>query len=105
MTNVICDNCQKKLFVTAISNKVSIGIEVQKKGFIYKNACLFSDKYASLYFCSKECQGHFYENNIPKNPAITKTLNDLKSDIPSMAAECSKGLAAFISKLKDNKIL
>jgi hypothetical protein len=103
MEKVICDECSKILFETWKTSKVSIGIEAQQKGFIYKNACLFSTKYSSLIFCSEECKKVFYQKNIPKteqNIKIQEVLEDMKKDIPKMAKECCEGLDQISKFLK-----
>lgn len=101
MKDIVCDECGKFLFKTERENAGAIGAEAQAKGFVYKNACLFSDKYSSLYFCNHECAKTFYGKNIPSNPAVTQALNEMREEIPQMAKEVSEGLARFASKLKE----
>lgn len=91
---VRCNECEKHLFeIEDGTNLGSVGAVCQRKGFIYKNAVLFSDKYSSLFFCTKECSKSFYDKHIPKNIEVTEKLNELKSDIPRMTKECCEGLA------------
>jgi len=97
--NVLCNECGKELFITEKENLGAIGVECQSKGFTYKNACLFSDKYTSLFFCNKECAKSFYGKHIPKNKEVEEMLKDLKSNIP----ELTETLIKRINKL--NKIL
>ena len=92
MNKVVCNECGKTLFETESIKPVQIGIQCQDKGFIYKNACLFSEKYTSLYFCDDTCAKLFYSKNIKRNPEITKVIDQLKSEIPQMAKDCCKGL-------------
>lgn len=103
--DIRCNECNKYLF--SIENGKSLGYAgaiAQEKGFVYKNACLYSDKYNSLFFCSHKCGKEFYSRNIPKDAEVTKKLNDLKSDIPKMAKECAEGLAKIQSVFnKKNK--
>ena len=101
MHNVICDECHARLFATDKANKITIGVEAQSKGFIYKNACLFSDKYTSLIFCNDTCAKLFYSKNIKRNPEITKVINELKAEIPQMTKDCCEGLAT-LSKVINN---
>ena len=103
MTEVKCNECGKLLFITKQNSLGAIGAEAQHKGFVYKNACLFSDKYSSLYFCSDECGKNFYKKNIPKNPEVTKKLNELKKEIPEMAKEVSNKMAKLVETLKKRK--
>lgn len=96
---VHCDECGKFLFTSETESPGSIGAEAQHKGFVYRNACLFSDKYSSLYFCNEECGKKFYTRNIPKNPEVTEALNELKKEIPEMAKEVSKKMAKLVETL------
>jgi len=93
MRTILCDECRKELFTTERTNNGGIGAEAQSKGFVYKLAVLWTDKYDSLFFCTKECQREFYRKNIPTNPEVSKVLEELRNDIPKMAKECSEGLA------------
>lgn len=103
MAEVKCDECGKFLFITKQNSLGAIGAEAQHKGFVYKNACLFSDKYSSLYFCNEECKKKFYNKNIPKNPEVTKALNELKKEVPEMAKEMSKEMAKLVEILNKRK--
>lgn len=102
MKEIRCDECGKFLFKTDRDNNGAIGADAQQKGFVYKNACLFSDKYSSLYFCNHDCGKAFYQKNIPSNPEITKAIDGLKRDIPKMAKEVSKKMADSTDKLRAN---
>jgi hypothetical protein len=101
MKEIKCDECGEFLFETEHENGGAIGAEAQAKGFVYKNACLFSDEYSSLYFCNHDCAKGFYQKHIPKNPEVTEKLNKLKADIPKMAREISNKMAVLSKKLKD----
>ena len=103
MKKVCCDECGKFLINTSFDTASRIGIEIQQKGFVYKNACLFSEKYNSLYFCNADCAKKFYAVNIPKtekNIAIQEALQEVRKEIPKMAKECSEGLAEFMKLIK-----
>jgi len=108
MVKIKCNECGVFLIETQSENPGRIGAEIQQAGFVYKNACLFSDKYTSLYFCNHECAKSFYLVNIPKtekNIKTQKALDELKKDIPKMAKECSNGLAELTKLLKSKNIL
>lgn len=108
MKQVVCNECGAVLIETESESPVKIGIEVQQHGFVYKNACLFSDKYRSLYFCNDECCKNFYLTNIPKNEkniAIQKALEETKKEIPRMAKECANSLASLTEFLKSKNII
>lgn len=92
--NIKCNECSKFLFdIEDGTNLGSVGAVCQQKGFVYKNTVLYSTKYSSLFFCTKECAKSFYDKHIPKNPEVTQKLNELKADVPRMAKECCEGLA------------
>jgi len=97
--NVVCNECGKFLFETKQINLGGVGFEAQQKGFVYKNAVLFSDKYRSLFFCNHECRKAFYDKNIPKNEKVSAALEDLKKDIPEMAKDVSKKMANLVNAL------
>lgn len=101
--NVLCNECGKELFITEKENLGAIGAECQSKGFTYKNACLYSEKYSSLFFCNKECAKSFYGKHIPKNKEVEEILKDFKNNI----SETSKELAKKLDKLSKvlNKLL
>lgn len=102
MSTIKCDECGATLIETESESRVKIGIEIQQAGFIYKNACLFSDKYTSLYFCNDKCSKDFYAVNIPKtdkNIRTQKALEELKKDIPKLAKECSDRIGKFADLL------
>lgn len=99
MREIKCNECGKVLFTTERESNGAAGAEAQNLGFIYKNACLFSDKYSSLFFCNHEHGKAFYQKNIPSNPQITKALNEIKKDIPQMAKEVSQKMADLCEKL------
>jgi hypothetical protein len=100
MRIIKCNECSKFLFETDAENNGVAGVQAEKKGFIYKNACLFSDKYTSLFFCTKECYKSFYDREIPKNDGISKELKDMKAKIPEYAAEAAKQIAMLLDKIK-----
>lgn len=104
MMKVKCNECNKFLFeIEDGTNPGSIGAVCQDKGFVYKNAFLYSDKYSSLFFCNHECGKSFYNKHIPKNQEVTQKLNELKDDIPRMSKECCEGLAKIQSMFKNRK--
>jgi hypothetical protein len=90
MRKINCDECGKFLFETDKESNGAAGAQAQDKGFTYKNACLFSDKYSSLFFCDNVCSKSFYNKNIPKNAEMSKKIEGLKKDIPRMADETCK---------------
>ena len=82
MMKVKCNECNKFLFeIEDGTNPGSIGAVCQDKGFVYKNAFLYSDKYSSLFFCNHECGKSFYNKHIPKNQEVTQQLNELKDSM------------------------
>lgn len=103
MKEVLCNECGKYLFSTEKESAGAIGAEAQQNGFVYKNAALFSVDYSSLYFCDHECGKAFYKKNIPPKAEMTKTINDLKKEIPRMASDCSKGIARMIDAINQHK--
>lgn len=97
--DVYCNECKSFLFETEDGkNPGAIGAEAQDKGFVYKNASLFSDVYSSLYFCNHGCGKAFYKENIPRNPELSKSIEDLKREIPGI----SKSIANRMAKLTAN---
>jgi hypothetical protein len=99
MKTIKCNECGKVLFQTETDNDIAAGVQAQDKGFIYKNACLFSDKYTSLFFCKKECYKSFYAREIQKDEAISNVLKEMRAEIPEMAKE----IAGKIAKLQFNE--
>lgn len=97
---VHCNECGKFLFTSRHESLGAVGAEAQQKGFVYKNACLFSDKYSSLYFCSDECGKNFYKKNITSDPEVSKVLEGVRKDIPQMAKEVSNKMAKLVETLK-----
>lgn len=105
MKNINCDECTKHLCeVPKDTSLGAAGAIVEDKGFVYKNAALFSTEYSSLYFCSKECAKSFYEKHIPKNKKISDALAEIKSEIPEMARDVSNKMATLMDALKLNKL-
>lgn len=100
MREIKCDECGRVLFTTERKNNGAAGAEAQSKGFVYRNACLYSNKYSSLFFCNHECGKAFYAKNIPRDPQVTKALNEVKKDIPRIAKEVSDKMAKLSEKLK-----
>ena len=105
MKEIKCNECGKFLFETDRENNGAIGAEAQERGFVYKNACLFSKDYGSLYFCNNDCGKSFYQKNIPSNPEVTKAIEGLKRDIPQMAKQVSKKMAGLTDKLRANGLI
>jgi hypothetical protein len=99
-----CNECGKFLFETETDSTGVAGAQAQDKGFIYKNACLFSDKYTSLFFCNKECCKSFYNREIPKDEESSKILEEMKDKIPEYAAEASKQIETLLTRLKNRKL-
>lgn len=99
MKEIVCNECGKFLFKTERENAGAIGAEAQAKGFVYKNACLFSDKYSSLYFCDHGCGKAFYQKNIPRDQQVTKALDEIKKDIPRMANDVADKMARLTSTI------
>jgi hypothetical protein len=95
-----CKECGKFLFETETDSTGAAGAQAQDKGFIYKNACLFSGKYTSLFFCKEECFKSFYDREIPKNEKVSKTLKEMKDKIPEYAAEVSQQMETLSKRLK-----
>jgi hypothetical protein len=98
-----CNECGKFLFETETDSTGAAGAQAQDKGFIYKNAFLFSDKYTSLFFCKKECCKSFYNREIPKDEEVSKALKEMRDEIPEYAAELSKQIETLLTRLKSNK--
>ncbi len=98
--NIHCNECKKFLFeVQGNLNPGAVGAEAQHKGFLYKNASLFSKEYSSLYFCNHECGRAFYKKNIPPDPEITKVIEDLKKNIPESAKAVAIKMNAIIEEI------
>lgn len=105
--DINCNQCGKFLFSTEETKFGAIGFQAQEKGFVYKLPVLFTDKYERLFFCNHECGKKFYDENIPKNPEITKSLEDMKKQIPAFAKEFSKNMAEIVeqmSKINNSKV-
>jgi hypothetical protein len=97
-----CNECGAFLFDTDTESLGAAGVQAQEKGFIYKNACLFSAKYTSLFFCSNECGKSFYHREIPKDEDVSATLKDMREKVPEYAADLSKKLAALVESFNKN---
>lgn len=102
MMEVRCDECGKVLFLTSKTSKGEIGCIAQQKGFVYKNAVLFSEDYTSLYFCNNKCAKDFYQKNIPRNPEVTKMLDEAKRNIAQSSKEISIKMAGLTNVLRKN---
>lgn len=99
--DILCNNCHAFLLeVPDGINPGAAGALIQREGFIYKNAALFSDKYSSLYFCNHECGKLFYRDNIPRDPEMTKKLEEVKSKIPEMAHRVAQNMTILSNALK-----
>lgn len=101
--DIFCDECEKYLFMSRTCSLGASGAEAQQLGFVYKNACLFSDTYSSLFFCSHTCAKAFYARNIPGDPKMTAAIEEMKADIPKMTKEICEGLARIQKAFKDRK--
>lgn len=104
MKKILCNECNKLLFETTLESDGEIGFETQRKGFIFKMAGLYSDKYNCLYFCNKKCAKLFYGKNIPKNPEVTQSLNDLKKKIPEYSKEIASKMNRLVKLLNTYKM-
>jgi hypothetical protein len=98
-----CNECGKLLFETETNSTGAAGAQAQDKGFIYKNACLFSNKYTSLFFCNKECSKSFYDREIPKNEKVSGVLKEMRAEIPKYAAEVSQQMEVLLKTLNNKK--
>lgn len=103
MKTIKCNECDTFLFETNKENNGAIGAEAQERGFVYKNACLYSDKYSSLFFCNDLCGHSFYKNNIPSNPEMGKIVKGLKDDIPKMAKEVGDKMSQLMERINKTK--
>ena len=102
-TEVFCNECGKFLFLSETASLGGRGVEAQSKGFVYKNAALFSDKYTSLYFCSDSCAKEFYGKHIPRNPEITAELTKLKEKIPEMSKDVANKMGHLMERINKLK--
>lgn len=100
---IFCDECKVLLFVSTKDSLGASGAEAQQLGFVYKNACLFSKTYSSLFFCNHDCAKAFYARNIPKDPKMTASIEEMKAKIPEMIKEICEGLAKIHKAIKDRK--
>jgi len=100
---VFCDECKKLLFISEKNSLGATGAEAQSLGFVYKNACLFSDMHSSLFFCDHVCAKDFYKANIKPNPEMTKTIEEMKARVPEMVAGICEGLAKIQKAIKARK--
>jgi len=98
---VKCNQCKK--VICEADRECHIGFQVEEAGGVYKLPFLFNSSSDPLYFCSKPCKEVYYEANIPKNEVVTKTLNELKEEIPQMAADTIKAATSFLNTLKSKK--
>lgn len=97
---VRCNECGKFLFRTREKSPGAIGCIAQEKGFIYKNAVLFSEIYSSLFFCNHICGKEFYKKHIPPNPKTSQSIKEAKLKIPEMAKDVSQRLSEFQERIK-----
>lgn len=102
MKKVFCSECGRELFTTDLDNDGAIGAECQQKGFVYKNACLYTNKYSSLYFCNHVCGKSFYQKHIPSIPEVDRMIQEAKRDVPRMSKEVSWRMALLTEKLKQH---
>jgi hypothetical protein len=105
MRPIHCTECGKFLFNTDQDSPGTIGAIAQQKGFVYKNACLFSNEYSSLYFCNDQCGKAFYEKNIPSDPKMSKVIADVKTEIPEMARDVTGKMVRLVEVLNKSKNL
>lgn len=103
MKTIKCNECDTFLFETNKENNGAIGAEAQERGFVYKNACLYSDKYSSLFFCNDLCGHSFYRKNIPRNQEMDKIIEDTRKDIPKMAKEVGEKMSQLIERINKRK--
>jgi hypothetical protein len=90
---ILCDQCKKFLFEWEETKSMgTAGAEAQRLGFVFKMPFLFTDKYTTLFFCSKECSRKFYKDNIPVSPEATKELLAFKKDIPKLSKDVANKL-------------
>ena len=92
-----CDNCNEWLMVVDASK--NIGAQVHQRGFIYKNAVLFTNKDTPLHFCTVGCQKEYYDKYIPKDDAISKQLEEVRKEIPRMASEVAERMKIIQQRL------
>lgn len=86
-----CNKCNSHLFTTSQEDMVQVGIEAMGKGFVYKNAILFTGVDTKLFFCNKACSKEYYSLKIPKDEGINEVLEGLRKSIPDMSKEiCNK---------------
>jgi hypothetical protein len=100
MKEIKCDECGKFLFETNDTSNGVIGCRAEEKGFVYKNACLFSKEYSSLYFCNTGCAKEFYRKNIPTDEKMNHVLKEMRDDIPRMAKDVCDKMAKISELIK-----
>jgi len=93
-----CNECGKFLFETDKQSDGAAGSEAQDKGFVFKMPFLFTNKYGCLFFCDHVCAKSFYDKNIPKDPEMSKKLEELKADIPRIAKETCKRIGKIVNR-------
>lgn len=103
MRPIHCNECGNFLFETQEESPGTIGAIAQQHGFVYKNACLFSKEFSSLYFCNDQCGKAFYKKNIPSDPKMSQVIADVKSEIPGMARNVAGKMAKLVEVLNKHK--
>jgi len=102
MRRIDCDECGKFLFETDKQSDGAAGAVAQSKKFVFKMPILFTDKYSALFFCDNTCSKSFFDKNIPKNEEMSKLIEDMKKQIPSMVKETCNGLQRISDIINKN---
>lgn len=100
---IVCNCCEAHLFDTNEQDGVLIGIEAQSKGFVYKNAILFTGVDTKLMFCNTICKDKYYKAYIPKNQDISDMLSDMRKEIPDISKQICTRMANLVKDIKQRQ--
>lgn len=105
--NPSCDTCNKPSPVLFTESIGYTGALLDKAGWIYKNAILFTGKNTPLCFCSTECQKKYYDEVLKVSPEKSKEIKEwsqkckeeFKKDIPVIAEKMAR-IKELLLKIK-----
>lgn len=99
MQTIQCNQCLVSL--GEVDETKHIGIQIQDKGYIYKIPILYGGD-SPLYFCSKECQNEYFEQNYSEETRTkaNEIVSDLKKEVPKMVEDTLKATNNFMQQIK-----
>lgn len=104
---IYCDCCKNYLMMETGEGDASNSIALRSKGFISKNAILFTGVSQWLSFCSKSCHLKYFDEvlniNDPKHDATKEIIAEMKKSIPEMSNTICRRMANISRSIKEPK--